>query len=60
MGLIGAVLAVLPFIPGVRSVPRLIPVHRLIWRDGQETPPPGAGQAHNTLVNLKSPPSDIA
>lgn len=32
MGLIGAVLAVLPFIPGVRSVPRLIPVHRLIWR----------------------------
>jgi len=22
-----------PFIPGVRSIPRLIPVYRLIWRD---------------------------
>ena len=22
-----------PFIPGVRSIPRLIPIHRLIWRD---------------------------
>jgi hypothetical protein len=22
----------LPWIPGVRSIPRLIPVHRLIWR----------------------------
>ena len=22
-----------PFIPGLRSVPRLIPIHRLIWRD---------------------------
>ena len=23
----------LPWIPGVRSIPRLIPVHRLVWRD---------------------------
>jgi hypothetical protein len=23
----------IPFIPGVRSIPRWIPVHRLIWRD---------------------------
>jgi hypothetical protein len=23
----------IPFIPGVRSLPRLIPIHRLIWRD---------------------------
>jgi hypothetical protein len=26
-------LALLPFIPGLRSVPRWIPLHRLIWRD---------------------------
>jgi hypothetical protein len=26
-------LAALPFIPGLRSIPRAIPVHRLIWRD---------------------------
>lgn len=25
-------LALLPFIPGLRDIPRLIPVHRLIWR----------------------------
>jgi hypothetical protein len=23
----------LPFIPGLRSIPRLVPVHRLVWRD---------------------------
>jgi hypothetical protein len=28
-----------PLMPGVRSVPRLIPVHRLIWR--QPRPPLG-------------------
>ena len=26
-------LMLVPFIPGVRSLPRLIPIHRLIWRD---------------------------
>jgi len=23
----------LPWIPGLRSIPRWIPVHRLVWRD---------------------------
>ncbi|MFF0342505.1 hypothetical protein [Kribbella sp. NPDC004875] len=27
------VLVLVPFIPGVRSIPRWIPLHRLIWRD---------------------------
>jgi hypothetical protein len=22
-----------PFIPGLRSLPRVIPIHRLVWRD---------------------------
>jgi hypothetical protein len=26
-------LLLVPFIPGVRSIPRLVPLHRLIWRD---------------------------
>jgi hypothetical protein len=26
-------LALVPFIPGLRSLPRVIPVHKLIWRD---------------------------
>jgi hypothetical protein len=38
-------LLAVPFIPGLRDVPRLIPVHRLIWRrssepGSDETPPP--------------------
>jgi len=32
MAVLGAVFVFLPFIPGLRSIPRLIPVHRLIWR----------------------------
>jgi hypothetical protein len=26
-------LVLVPFLPGIRSLPRLIPIHRLIWRD---------------------------
>ena len=32
IGVISLVVIVLPFIPGLRSIPRWIPVHRLIWR----------------------------
>ena len=32
MGVLGVLFIGLPFIPGLRSLPRLIPVHRLIWR----------------------------
>ena len=33
MALLTLGLMFLPFIPGLRSIPRWIPVHRLIWRD---------------------------
>jgi hypothetical protein len=33
MVLLSAGLVFLPFIPGLRSIPRWIPLHRLIWRD---------------------------
>ncbi|MDQ1660859.1 MAG: hypothetical protein QOJ68_839 [Blastococcus sp.] len=33
MMLLSAALVLVPFIPGLRSIPRWIPVHRLIWRD---------------------------
>ena len=26
-------LLLVPFVPGLRSIPRLIPIHRLIWKD---------------------------
>jgi hypothetical protein len=32
MGVLGALFVLLPFIPGLRAMPRLIPVYRLIWR----------------------------
>ncbi len=33
MMLLSLALLLVPFIPGLRSVPRLVPLHRLIWRD---------------------------
>jgi hypothetical protein len=34
----------IPFIPGLRDIPRLIPVHKLIWRGWDGSPPePGPG-----------------
>ncbi|HEX9335976.1 MAG TPA: hypothetical protein VF892_08820 [Pseudonocardiaceae bacterium] len=33
MALLTLGLVFVPFIPGLRSIPRLLPVHRLIWRD---------------------------
>ena len=34
-GLGTLLLLAVPFIPGLRDIPRLIPVHRLIWRRGE-------------------------
>ena len=33
MLVLSAALVVVPFIPGIRDIPRWIPLHRLIWRD---------------------------
>jgi len=40
-------LLLVPFIPGLRDIPRLIPVHRLIWRTPPDRPasPTGNPQA---------------
>jgi hypothetical protein len=39
MAVLSLGLILVPFLPGVRSVPRWIPVHRLIWRDYYRRPP---------------------
>ncbi len=47
-GLATILLLLVPFIPGLRDIPRLIPVHRLIWRGWQPQQPGGTaatGQA---------------
>jgi hypothetical protein len=33
MGLLSTAFICIPFIPGIRDLPRLIPIHRLIWRE---------------------------
>jgi hypothetical protein len=38
-GLATILLLLVPFIPGLRDIPRLIPVHRLIWRSWYRTDP---------------------
>src|SRR5580700_8987690 len=43
-GLGTILLLCVPFLPGLRDIPRLIPVHKLIWRGWNGSPPePGAG-----------------
>ena len=33
IGVLSVLLLLIPFIPGLRTLPRLIPLHRLVWRD---------------------------
>ena len=41
-GLATILLLLVPFIPGLRDIPRLIPLHRLVWRTWyRSAPPPG-------------------
>jgi Cytochrome b(N-terminal)/b6/petB len=40
-GLATILLLLVPFIPGLRDIPRLIPVHKLIWRSWYRRPAPG-------------------
>ena len=58
MGLLTLLLALVPFIPVLRDIPRWIPVHRLIWRgDWKTRPQPGFnGNVNRTAV--PSPPAD--
>jgi Cytochrome b(N-terminal)/b6/petB len=49
-GLATILLLLVPFIPGLRDIPRLVPLHRLIWRTWyRESPPapPAGGQAES-------------
>ncbi len=41
-GLATILLLLVPFIPGLRDIPRVIPVHRLIWRGQELSQPEGA------------------
>jgi Cytochrome b(N-terminal)/b6/petB len=44
-GVATVLLLAIPFIPGLRDIPRWIPVHRLIWRDWNRQATTGSGPA---------------
>jgi hypothetical protein len=44
-GIATLLLLFVPFIPGLRDIPRLIPVHRVIWRGDWQQPAAGPGPA---------------
>jgi hypothetical protein len=55
------VLLAVPFIPGLRDVPRLVPLHRLVWRRWNRwkegtSGPAGAGAAHPEAPTRPSVP----
>ena len=50
MMLLTAGLFFLPFIPGLRSIPRWIPLHRVIWRDWYRRQQPGGPAADASAV----------
>jgi hypothetical protein len=50
MVLLTTVLILVPFIPGVRSIPRVVPVHRLIWRTHYARRSAKPSAAHGTVV----------
>jgi hypothetical protein len=50
-------LLLIPFLPGLRDIPRLVPLHRLVWRDWYrrsgppaEPEPPTSGPAGTTVA----------
>jgi Cytochrome b(N-terminal)/b6/petB len=66
-GVASILLLAIPFIPGLRDIPRLVPVHRLIWRNWEHPeqqkqgtgPKPPAGEPGPTSAAARSQlPSD--
>jgi Cytochrome b(N-terminal)/b6/petB len=49
-GLATLLLLLVPFIPGLRDIPRLIPLHRLIWRNGWTNPTADGSRPASTLT----------
>src|ERR1700761_7846420 len=56
-GLATVLLLLVPFIPGLRDIPRLVPVHRLIWRTptAQPVPPAETPQAPRSDTHPAAP-----
>jgi hypothetical protein len=57
MVVLSAALVLVPFIPGIRDIPRWVPVHRLIWRGYYRSKPEVAGTGRPGEVPGTSLPS---
>jgi hypothetical protein len=55
-GLATILLLAIPFIPGLRDIPRWIPVHRLIWRDWEPAHADTGGRPSPAVVTPAAPP----
>ncbi len=53
-------LLAVPFIPGLRDIPRLVPVHRLIWRDWNRTTANKGAKSSLSNVPPLAGPDDVA
>jgi hypothetical protein len=63
-GVATLLLLAVPFLPGLRDIPRLIPVHRLIWRDSDDdanstsgSKPLGAVEESSDVERVPDPPT---
>ncbi len=54
-GLATLLLLFVPFIPGLRDIPRLLPVHRLIWRTPPAPPAPPTGNQEVSRPDTAAP-----
>ncbi len=45
MGVLTVALILVPFLPGIRDLPRRIPIYKLIWREHYRSKPPAAASA---------------
>jgi hypothetical protein len=58
-GLGTILLLLVPFLPGLRDIPRLIPMHRLVWRSWYRSAPgPAAGQGPRPADKTPAGPAD--
>jgi hypothetical protein len=57
-GVATILLLCVPFIPGLRDVPRYVPVHRLVWRSWNKGGPPSAGTAVSQVSRGVEIPGD--
>jgi hypothetical protein len=58
-GVATVLLLAIPFIPGLRDIPRVVPVHRLVWRDWNRSQPSATTPSPTPTPSPTQPGSDV-